>query len=151
MQIKRENESWRYYICENGKARYLNKSESGLISGLEYKNYYTTLARTLDNNLKALKKMQKVAKSYQDPKDVFFSIPEHKRHLIKPYLFQIKKIKALIEEYGPESYYDRDALLRDPYRNRNRPTKIGYLVRSKAEEDIADAAYERGMFFMRKT
>ncbi|MCR5760927.1 MAG: hypothetical protein K6F82_02855 [Sphaerochaetaceae bacterium] len=106
------------------------------------------MCRTIDKNIKILKKIEKLLKGYKNPEAVFEEIPKNKRHLIKGYQYKSRKAKMLMEEYGPDSDYDRIAMLNDPFGSRTRPTKSGYYVRSKAEEAIADEAFERGLFFL---
>ncbi|MCR5761306.1 MAG: hypothetical protein K6F82_04865 [Sphaerochaetaceae bacterium] len=148
LNVSRKKKRWQYYVVEDGKRKCMSKSQTSLIKNLEAKFYFKRLTKATELNIKALSRVSKILKTCRNPFEVFKSIPEQKRHLIKPYQYQSSKIKELREEYGPGSFFDNHALSSDYYGTRNRSTKSGYLVRSKSEEDIADAAWERGLFFI---
>lgn len=139
---------WRYFVYEKGRRTYLGENQRDLVRDLELKDYCIKLTETLEENLKTYAQAKELIKSCKSPRDVFSSVPKQKRHLIKPYNYQTKKVRVLMEEYGPGSSYDREALIRDYFGTRTRPTKSGYYVRSKAEEAIADEAFDRGLFFL---
>ncbi len=141
--------NWTAYYCyENGKQTFIPKTDTKTIKALERKNYYTQLDKRIESNLEKYRKIQKIMDTIDPLDEVFFNLPENKRHLIEPFRFEDPTTKKLLASYGPGSSYDKDNIRNDRYKSRTRETNSGYLVRSKSEVEIADEATRRGLPFL---
>lgn len=136
----------RYYQVVDGKELYLNRNQKDIVAAMQEKAYYEAVLKAAQEELKACMKI-KALEEVTDYEQVFGSIPENRRNLIKPIdTPETEAIKRKIEK--EQKYWEKESLIRKGVdRTTNLETLNGEKVRSKSEVIIADRLKAAGIIY----
>lgn len=127
------------------KDLYLGKAEEQRIRALQEKEYYLGILMAAENELDALRKINKINDKATKFEQVYFSLPEIKRNLISPcYAADIEEAKQKIEKEC--KFWQKESLERKGVdKDLHLITLNGEKVRSKSELIIADRLKTSGV------
>lgn len=140
--VKKEKGIHRYYRynSKDGKITYLGAGKEEEIRALENRAYWLKLEKSAKEEKKCLEKMERILEDMPRWQEVFYAIPQERRHLIEPFVTN--------PNYFSEKELQTWKMNR--FKNRNeRPTANvtmnGENVKSKSELIIADRLRSAGV------
>ena len=145
LYVKKIGDDFRYYQKTTEQETYLGSKDNEIIKGLQEKDYCVKLKKAAENELEALKKIQKIKKKIKNYEQVFLMLPENRKTMINPYVSkETEEIKARIEKECKA--WKKETLIRKSVDNNLQLITLGgERVRSKSEVIIADRLKNAGI------
>lgn len=142
--IRHRNGKPQYYRRARGldtAGKYVSPKKTEEIKKLEMNGYVNVLRRTAEKNIERLGKAETLLEGVEELDNVFFDIPEDRRHLIEPYC------KEKVDEEYARKWMEMEPPFHNEMEGDTLKLSNGIKVRSKSEYIIAERLIAAGVPF----